>query len=208
MIKVGLTGGIGSGKSTVSKMLIQKNIPIVDADIISREVLDLYPETLEKIKYTFGKEFIDEGGSLKRRDLGNHIFKSNELRKKLENIVIPYIKREIFNRLEKYNELGEAICVVDAPTLIEHFIHKEMNANILVWVDRDIQIKRVMARDKLKEQEVLDRINSQMLLEDKRKEVNYIIDNSRELQYTKEQLENILTEIRLLGGNNEGEKKN
>lgn len=196
MIKIGLTGGIGSGKSTVTKMLLEKNIPVVDVDIISREVLELYPETLEEIKDTFGEVFIDEKGKLKRRELGNHIFKSSELRKKLENILIPHIKKEIFNRIERYNEMGESICVVDAATLIEHFIHKEMDFNILVWIDRELQIKRVMARDKLQKDEILNRINSQMRIEDKREEVDYIIDNRGDLKYTEEQLDNILTEIR------------
>lgn len=196
MIKIGLTGGIGSGKSTVTKMLLEKNILVVDADIISREILELYPETLEEIKDTFGEEFIDEEGKLKRRELGNHIFNSSELRKKLENILIPYIKKEIFNRIEVYNEVGESICVVDAPTLIEHSIHKEMDFNILVWIDRELQIKRVMARDKLEKDEILNRINSQMRIEDKREEVDYIIDNRQDLKYTEEQLDNILTEIR------------
>ncbi len=195
MIKIGLTGGIGSGKSTVTKMLLEKNIPVVDVDIISREVLELYPETLEEIKDTFGEVFIDEKGKLKRRELGNHIFKSSELRKKLENILIPHIKKEIFNRIERYNEMGESICVVDAATLIEHFIHKEMDFNILVWIDRELQIKRVMARDKLQKDEILNRINSQMRIEDKREEVDYIIDNRGDLKYTEEQLDNILTEI-------------
>lgn len=196
MIKIGLTGGIGSGKSTVTKMLLEKNIPVVDADIISREVLELYPETVQEIKDTFGEEFIDEQGQLKRRELGNHIFNNIELRKKLENILIPYIKKEIFNRIEGYNEVGESICVVDAPTLIEHSIHKEMDFNILVWIDRELQIKRVMARDKLEEDEILNRINSQMRIDDKKEEVDYIIDNRRDFKYTQEQLDNILTEIR------------
>lgn len=196
MIKIGLTGGIGSGKSTVTKMLLEKNIPVVDVDIISREVLELYPETLKEIRDIFGEVFIDEKGKLKRRELGNHIFKSSELRKKLENILIPHIKKEIFNRIERYNEMGESICVVDAATLIEHFIHKEMDFNILVWIDRELQIKRVMARDKLQKDEILNRINSQMRIEDKREEVDYIIDNRGDLKYTEEQLDNILTEIR------------
>ncbi|MCY6354946.1 dephospho-CoA kinase [Clostridium sp. ZS2-4] len=196
MIRIGLTGGIGSGKSTVTKMLLEKNIPVIDVDIISREVLELYPETLEEIKDTFGTEFIDEKGKLKRREIGNYIFGSSELRKKLENILIPYIKKEIFNRIERYNEMGESICVVDAPTLIEHCIHKEMDFNILVWIDRELQIKRVMARDKFKEEEILNRINSQMCIEDKKEAVDYIIDNRRDLKYTEKQLESILTEIR------------
>lgn len=207
MIKVGLTGGIGSGKSTVSKMIVEMGIPVVDADVISRQVLDLYPETLQEIKKSFGESFIDDNGKLKRRELGNYIFKSNELRKKLENIIIPYIKKEIFNQIEHNNINKEKICIVDAPTLIENKIHREMDYNILVWVDRNIQVKRVMARDNLDKDQINNRINSQMRLGDKKKEVDYIIDNGKDLKYTKEQLESILEEITLKGGKNETKKK-
>lgn len=193
MIKIGLTGGIGSGKSTVSCMIKEKNIPVVDADIISREVLNIYPEIMINIKNTFGEEFIDNEGKLKRRELGNHIFKNQELRKKLENIIIPYVKKEIFQRIDKYNELGEEICVIDAPTLIEHSIHKDMNFNILVWVDINTQIKRVRHRDNLDENQVLNRIKSQMSLDDKKNQVNFVINNSTDLGTTKKQLDEILS---------------
>ncbi|MCY6485063.1 dephospho-CoA kinase [Clostridium aestuarii] len=207
MIKVGLTGGIGSGKSTVSNMIREKNIPVVDADIIARDVLEIYSEILEEIKNVFGEKFINEDGKLNRRELGNYIFKSKELRGKLEDIMIPYIKKEIFERIDKYNKLGENLCIVDAPTLIEHCIHKEMDTNILVWVNRDIQIERVMKRDFFKKEQVLHRINSQMLLQDKKKEVDYVIDNSFDLDYTKKQLKEILKKTMSVGGCNERQKE-
>ncbi|KOA20158.1 dephospho-CoA kinase [Clostridium homopropionicum DSM 5847] len=196
MIKVGLTGGIGSGKSTVSNILREQNIPIIDADIISREVLELYPEIIEKIKTDFGFEFVDENGKLKRREFGNYIFKNKTHRINYEKIIIPFIKTEIFKRLDQYNELGEEICIVDAPTLIEHSIHEDMDANILVWVCREIQIDRVIKRDLLEEHQVLDRINSQMTLEEKKSKVNFIIDNSGDLKKTREQINKILAAIK------------
>ncbi|QGU94900.1 dephospho-CoA kinase [Clostridium bovifaecis] len=195
MIRVGLTGGIGSGKSTVSNILREKDIPIIDADVISREVLDIYPEILEKIKSAFGSEFIDCKGQLKRRELGNYVFKSEEQRKKLEGIIMPYIKKEIFERITNCDKLGESLCVIDAPTLIEHSIHKDMDVNILVWVDKDVQIYRVKSRDNLSEEQVLDRIKSQMPLEKKKGEVNFIIDNSGSVEHTRQQLEKILASI-------------
>ncbi|ABK60480.1 MULTISPECIES: dephospho-CoA kinase [Clostridium] len=195
MITVGLTGGIGSGKSTISNMIKSKDIPIIDADLISREVLNIYPEILQEIKETFGEEFVDADGNLKRRELGNHIFGQDDLRKKLENIIIPYIKKEVFNRIEECNKLNEKICVVDAPTLIEHKINEKMDYNILVWVDKNTQIERVKLRDNMDYEEVIKRINSQMSLEEKSKYVDFTIDNSGSLDNTKKELEEVLGKV-------------
>lgn len=192
MLKVGLTGGIGSGKSTVSNMLKDKNIPVIDADIISREVLDIYPDILKEIEDTFGKEFIDSNGKLKRRQLGNFIFKDKNEREKLENILIPYIKKEIFKRFDEYYKEEYKLCVLDAPTLIENGIHKNMDVNILVWVDRNTQFERVKSRDNLSYDQVENRIKSQMALDDKKAMVDYVIDNSGTLEETKHQLDKIL----------------
>lgn len=192
MLKVGLTGGIGSGKSTVSNMMKDKNIPVIDADIISREVLDIYPDILKEIEDTFGKEFIDSNGKLKRRQLGNFIFKDKNEREKLENILIPYIKKEIFKRFDEYYKEEYKLCVLDAPTLIENGIHKNMDVNILVWVDRNTQFERVKSRDNLSYDQVENRIKSQMALDDKKAMVDYVIDNSGTLEETKHQLDKIL----------------
>lgn len=195
MITVGLTGGIGSGKSTVSRMLREKNIPVVDADIIARDVLEIYPELLEEIKKVFGAGFIGNDGKLKRRELGNYIFKDKNLKEQLESIMLPYIIAEIFNKIREYSNLGERICIVDAPTLIEHSIHEKMDLNILVWVNKDTQIQRVIQRDNMDLEQVHNRINSQIPLEDKKDKVDFIIDNSKSLIETKDQLENILRKI-------------
>lgn len=192
MLTIGLTGGIGSGKSTVSAMFKDKGIPIVDADVISREVLLLYPEILEKIKKEFGETFFTEEGELKRRELGNYVFKKEEERKKLEFIIIPFIKKEIWNRVDILRAKGEKMCIVDAPTLIENGIHKEMDSNILVWVDIKTQIERVKNRDVLSDDEVMHRVNAQMPLGEKKKYADYIIDNSESIEYTEKQVDDFL----------------
>lgn len=195
MIKVGLTGGIGSGKSTVSKLIAEKGIPVIDADTIAREILILYPEVINNIKTQFGDSFFDNNGLLKRRELGNFVFKSAKETLKLESLTLPFIIKEIFFKIEKYDSEGAKLCIIDAPTLIETDLYKSMDINILVWVDLNTQIERVIRRDYLNIEDVNIRINSQMPLEDKKKYADFIIDNSGSLENTKEQLENLLSEI-------------
>jgi dephospho-CoA kinase len=195
MIKVGLTGGIGSGKSTVSKLIAEKGIPVIDADTIAREILILYPEVINNIKTQFGDSFFDNNGLLKRRELGNFVFKSAKETLKLESLTLPFIIKEIFFKIEKYDSEGAKLCIIDAPTLIETDLYKSMDINILVWVDLNTQIERVIRRDYLNIEDVNIRINSQMPLEDKKKYADFIIDNSGSLENTKEQLENLLSKI-------------
>ena len=189
MITIGLTGGIGSGKSTVSLMLKTAGFEIIDADIIARDVLKKYPEILEKVKIEFGAGFFDWRGDFRRKEFGNHIFRFPKQRKKYEEIIIPYIKREIFESMDKHKKNGTKILVLDAPTLIENDLHKEVDYVILVWVDQNTQIQRVRARDGISREDAINRINSQMPLERKKDFANIIIENNDVLPKTKEQVD-------------------
>ena len=199
MIKVGITGGIGSGKSTVTNMLRDKALPIIDADIVAREVFIIYPEMMSRIKDEFGYEFFDSEGNLNRKEFGNYIFKSDTRRKKLESIMMPFITREIQDRIKMYEEGNWQFCFLDAPTLIENNFHTSMDVTILVWVSSDIQVQRVMIRDDLKIDETWDRIRAQMPIEEKKKFADFIIDNSGSVENTKLQLELIITQLERLG---------
>lgn len=196
MLKVGLTGGIGSGKSTVSSMIKENGIPVIDADVVSREIHSLYPELAETIKLNFGDRFYDDNGNLKRRELGNYVFQISSERKKLEDIVLPYIIKEIFMRLEEYDKKGESWCVVDAPTLIEQGLHERMDFNILVWVDKQTQIGRIKKRDGLNDRQVMSRINAQMSMEKKKELVDFIVDNSSDIMSTRSQVERIMAVLK------------
>ncbi|KEI79761.1 dephospho-CoA kinase [Clostridium botulinum A2 117] len=195
IFKIGLTGGIGAGKSTISEMIKEKNISVIDADKISREVIKLYPEILIRVKEVFGKEFLDDNGDLKRREFGSYIFKNKNKRIEYENIIMPHITKETFKRIKLLEQNKESICVLDAPTLIEQGLYKYMDINILVWVDKDTQINRVVKRDGLNRSEVMNRINSQMSMEEKKKFVEYIIDNSKDIENTKSELDKIFMEV-------------
>ncbi|MGH4139251.1 dephospho-CoA kinase [Clostridium sp.] len=198
MLKVGITGGIGSGKSTVTNMLRDKHYPIIDADIVARQVFVINPEVIYQIKGEFGCEFFDEEGELKRKEFGNYIFKSDTRRKKLEGIIMPFIIREIFQRIKAYEEDNCKLCFLDAPTLVENNLHTSMDITILVWVNGDAQIHRTMLRDSIEIDEVLDRIRAQMPLDEKKKFADFIIDNGGSVENTRAQLDLVITELERL----------
>jgi dephospho-CoA kinase len=195
MLKVGLTGGIGSGKSTISNMLKEKGLMVIDADLIAREVLKEYPQILEKVKEAFGNTFFNDKGELKRKEFGNFLFQNEERLKKYEKIILPFITKKIFDSMTYLEDSGEDLCIVDAATLIENGIYEKMDINILVWTDLKVQIERVKRRDKLTEEQVKNRIYSQMSLEEKKEFVDFIIDNSGEIEQTKLSLDKILKNI-------------
>lgn len=192
MIKIGLTGGIGTGKSTVSLIFKGANFPLIDADVIAREVLDKYTEILDKVRVEFGDNFFDWRGDFRRREFGNHIFRFPKERVKYENIIIPYIKKEIVNEFNNYEKQGEKIVILDAPTLIETKLNEYMDYVILVWVDNKTQLVRLRDRDRLSQGEAVNRINSQLSLDKKKEFANFIIDNSGSLIETKKQADDII----------------
>lgn len=198
MIKIGLTGGIGSGKSTVSKMLIDKGFKVIDADNIAKEVLVKYPEIIDKIKIEFGTGFFDWRGEFRRREFGNHIFRFPKQRKKYEDIIMPYIKNEIFNEIENYEKAGESIVILDAPTLIENDLHKFMDYIIVVWVDNNTQVIRLKNRDRLSREEAINRMNAQLSLDKKRDYAHIIIDNNGDLLKTKEQVDKVMSFLNVI----------
>lgn len=198
MIKIGLTGGIGSGKSTVSKMLTEKGFKVIDSDDISRDVLIKYPEILEKIKIEFGSGFFDWRGEFRRREFGNHIFRFPKQRKKYEDIIIPYIKKEIFLELDKYERNGESMVILDAPTLIENALHTYMDYIIVVWVDNNTQIMRIKNRDKLSRDEAINRLNAQISLDRKKEYAHIIIDNNNDLLKTKKQVDKVIDFLKVI----------
>jgi len=198
MLKVGITGGIGSGKSTVTNMLKEKHFSIIDADVIAREVFILNPLVLIQIKEEFGQEFFNKEGKLNRKELGNYIFKNDLKRKKLEGIIMPFIINEINHRLKICAEDNCKLCFLDAPTLIENNLHTSMDVTILVWVPSDLQVQRIIMRDALTLEGTLDRIKAQMPIDEKKKYADYIIDNSGSIENTKLQVDFIIMELERL----------
>lgn len=198
MIKVGLTGGIGSGKSTVSAILKNNKFKIIDSDNIAKEVLEKNPQILETVRVEFGSGFFDWRGEFRRKEFGNHIFRFPKQRVKYEQIIMPYIKKYIENELENYKKKKEKIVILDAPTLIENKMHEEMDYVILVCADNSVQIRRVMERDKLSKVDAVSRINSQMSMEEKKEYANILIDNNGDLENTKKQVDDLMKFLKLV----------
>ncbi|MCE5221014.1 MAG: dephospho-CoA kinase [Clostridium sp.] len=198
MIKVGLTGGIGTGKSTVSNILRSEQLKIIDADNIAKEVLEKNPQILEMVRTQFGSGFFDWKGEFRRKEFGNHIFRFPKQRIKYESIIMPYIKQSIEENIKAYEKKGEKIIIIDAPTLIENNLHVEMDYVILVYADNSAQIQRVMSRDKLTKAEAVSRINSQMSMEEKKEYANIIIDNNTDLIDTQKQVYDLIDFMKLI----------
>jgi len=192
MLKIGLTGGIGTGKSTVSKILFESGFKILDADLVARQVLITYPEILDRVKIEFGEGYFDWRGEFRRKEFGNHIFRFPKQRIKYEAIIMPYIKKEIEEAFKRYEANGEAIVILDAPILVETDLYKEMDYVILVWAENKTQIQRVKVRDKVSNIDAISRVNSQMSIEDKKQYANIIIDNNGEVVKTESQVKAIV----------------
>lgn len=195
MIKIGLTGGIGTGKSTISKMLLEKGYKVIDADEIAKNVLVKYPQILNRIRSDFGEGFFDWRGEFRRKEFGNHIFRFPKQRVKYEEIIMPYILNEIEDELKKAK--GK-IVFLDAPTLIENNLHENMDYVVLAVTSHNTQLQRIKLRDKLNNTDALSRINAQMPLEKKKEFAHIIIDNEGSLLDTKKQVDEFINFIETL----------
>ncbi|CAK7043439.1 MAG: Dephospho-CoA kinase [Peptostreptococcus russellii] len=189
MLKIGLTGNIACGKSSVSKELEKRGIHIIDADLISREIYKNEDVMMEMRKFFY--DAIDNG-EINRKKLAELVFYNEDKLKKLNQITHKKIKSIIEERLSKYQEKNE-IAVVDAALLYEAGFEDMVDKVIVVYCDEKEQLKRVMLRDNLSKDEATKRINSQMSQEKKIKRADYIIDNS----YTREDLKDNVIKLML-----------
>lgn len=192
-MNLGLTGGIASGKSTVSRMLAERGAVIIDADQISREIVEPGSPVLSRIAEEFGADVLFEDGTLNRKKLGAIIFGNEEKRLLLNSIMHPPIRELMKKRIAEAEAADpHRLVVADIPLLYESKLQHMFSEVMVVYVPLDIQIERLMQRDGLSEEEAKERISSQMPLVDKRRLADVIIDNSAGLQETREQVERYL----------------
>jgi len=196
MFLVGLTGGIGTGKSTVSNYFRQQNVPLIDADLIAREVVEPGKPAWKRLRASFGDDFFDPiTGALDRKKLGDLIFGSISLRRKLNSIVHPYIRWEITKRLFVLFFTGHQFVILDLPLLFESGWQRILQYVIVVKCNEENQLQRLMARDSSTENEAKQRIKAQMPLETKEKSADFVVDNDGTMDETLRQAANIFAEL-------------
>ena len=193
---VGLTGGISSGKSTVSSYLKQLKIPVIDADEVARKVVEPNSQGAKEIKKAFGSDVFEEDGTLNRQKLGELVFSNAENRQKLDELLQPLIKIMILEEIEEYRQKGEKMIVLDLPLLFEKQYEELCEEIIVVYVPKELQLERLMKRNQYTKQEALSRIDSQLSIEEKRKRATVLLDNQGTIQQLYHQVEQWLVETK------------
>jgi dephospho-CoA kinase len=189
-MKLGLTGGIACGKSTVSAMLAERGAKIVDADQTAREVVLPGEAALEAIVAVFGQAVLNEDGTMNRSALGSIVFSDPQRLTQLEAILHPAIRTRMWGRINAYEqEDPNQLIVADIPLLYETGQASLYDEIMVVYVPREIQIERLMSRNSITAEQAEQRIALQMDIEEKRKLANHVIDNSGTLEQTVLQVE-------------------
>lgn len=188
---IGLTGGIASGKTIVASFFSKSKIPVIDADEIARLVVEPAKKACRQIVAAFGGGVVGPDRKLLREKIAEIVFHDEGKRKLLESITHPEILKEILKRVRALKKKKLTAVIVDAALLFESGLNRLMHKNLLVRVNPNVQLKRLMARDHLTESQAWPRILSQMPTPEKEKKADFVIDNSGPLAETQRQVERL-----------------
>ena len=198
---IGLTGGIGTGKSTVSRKLRERGYPVIDLDVISREVIE-YPEVINELVRNFGIEILESQNnisgkkSISRNKLRQTVFKEEKKVSVLNSIMHPPIVEEMRRQVENFKKNYKTV-FVEVQLLFEAKLEKEFDLTVLVYVDKKTQLERVLKRDGRKEEEVQQIINAQMDMTEKRRLSNYIIENNGDSEMLDLEIEKFIKKLKI-----------
>lgn len=191
---IGLTGSIGSGKSTVSKIIRETGISVICADEVAHQVVKVGTPAYQQIIQFFGKEILLPDQSINREKLGKLVFKDEGKRKLLNSIVHPEVIKKMQQEIKNYQKNKAPLVFLDIPLLYESGLENICDQVVVAYAPETIMIERIKKRDGLSDQEIKNRITSQMSIEEKKKKADYVIDNSGNLTQTKKQIEKLLKE--------------
>lgn len=194
---IGLTGGIATGKSTVAKMFSNADIPVVDTDQISKELLKKDTEAYFEILDMCDESILLTNKDINRKKLARAIFEDDEKRERLNSIVHPKVLNIVLSEIERLSMLGSSIIVIDVPLLFETDFVDLVDKTITVFTEKKKQLERLISRDQIAEKYAILKIKSQMSLEEKVKRSDFVINNSHSILTTKKQFNEIISKLEL-----------
>lgn len=199
MLKVGLTGGIASGKTTVAEMFSARSCRVFSADRIAHELIARGQPAYEELVRTFGREIVGPDGAIDRQRLAATVFTDPSRREQLNRIVHPQVITEIekqFTRLARAEP--RAVALLEAALLVESGYHRRLDKLVVTWCRPEQQVERLMKQAGLSRTQAEQRVAAQFSSEEKRRHADYAIDCSRSLEATEAQVEKIWQELRQL----------
>ncbi|QKG83973.1 dephospho-CoA kinase [Kroppenstedtia pulmonis] len=200
---VGLTGGIATGKSTVSEMLRRRGARLIDADQIARAVVEPGQKGNEQVRRRFGERVFHPDGSLNRKALGEIVFRDKSARQDLNRILHPLIMKRMKEEKDHWEKIDpNQVVILDIPLLIEEDLTSLVDQVILVYVTESIQLKRLMNRDQINETEAKQKMAAQMPIEMKKTFADVVIDNSGSLTNTERQVDELWGKLISENGSN------
>ncbi len=192
---IGLTGGIASGKSTVSNLLRQAGVPIVDADQITRQVQRPGSPALDKLATAFGNQIIQSDGNLDRAQLGKRVFADAAARQELNQIMQPLIRDAIWQAVDTLKKQNVPNVILDLPLLYEQHYDEDCDLVVVVTVSPETELRRLMARNHYSAAEAKERIAAQMPLSQKVARADVVIDNDASLEQTRRQVAQLVEHL-------------
>ncbi|QVK17193.1 dephospho-CoA kinase [Mycoplasmatota bacterium] len=194
-IIIGLTGGIATGKSTISGMFIKQGIPVIDSDLIAKQVVEVNEPAYKKIVESFGEDILLCTGHLNRKKIATVVFNDDKKRKKINSIIHPEVKKVILSEMKKYDALGNPFIVLDVPLLFESGFDDLCDFTVVVFTDKKTQYSRLMMRDNLTEEEAGKRIDAQWDIKEKLRLADFKIDNSLSILETRKQFDMLMKKL-------------
>lgn len=195
---IGLTGGIGSGKSTVARSLQKHGFPIVDADLIAREIVEPGQPALAELTKEFGADILNTDGSLDRGLLASRAFENKETTQRLNNITHPRINQRTQELFDEARENGAEAVIYDMPLLIDKGLHKDMDATIVVHAAEHVRLERLTTKRGLDVDDVRRRINAQIDDETRKQHADILLDNNGTAEDLTKQIAQAVDKIKQL----------
>lgn len=192
---IGLTGGIASGKSTISSIFKAVGWPVIDADLIARQIVMPGSKGLEQIVSRFGSQMLNSDGTLDRKKLGKTVFDDQKKLNDLDKIEHPLIQEAIDDQLAEFKKQHLPVVVLDVPLLFETGMDEECDLTVLAVVDQATQLKRLMKRDQIEKADAIKKIDSQMSLKEKMQRADVIIDNNGTPEQTRSQVAELVDRV-------------